>query len=419
MSELLELDIPIKAFYIFSEKDKGLVGDLEKHLKSLYLFTNVVWHCEQIEAQDKKCEIERHINEADVILLLLSSDLICSDYARETVFTLSIRRHEAGKACVIPVILRPVNWEITLLHELEPLPEGGEHVNNRRVWPTQDDAFQNIVRRLQDRIEKLIENRRQKILQWNLQDYRQKLSERVLFSDAFLEEIPLGNDVLNVLRTKYGLALEHTEQIDRQINSRQWIELQKRLQQYEQQLYYALEREYPPSPYTRIGLRKIQQSLELSDDDIRLIEERVVGTREEYRKSLRRYKQVFSDGIRKNQGVISEDVKNELRRIEKSTGIKREHIEVIEQESKEQEANRQYNEKRYKEIYSKLLTLIEEESIHGNDARTVLAYLQVKCLYLNDDETDQIEKQVAQEMINNTNANGSSVGFSTSAVSSI
>ena len=55
-------------------------------------------------------EIDKHLNTARVILLLISSDFIASDYCYDVEMERALQRHEVEEARVIPVILRPVDW---------------------------------------------------------------------------------------------------------------------------------------------------------------------------------------------------------------------------------------------------------------------------------------------------------------------
>lgn len=57
-----------------------------------------------------RAQIERNLDSANVILLLVSADFIASDYGRSEEVSRALARHAAGEARaipVIPVILRP------------------------------------------------------------------------------------------------------------------------------------------------------------------------------------------------------------------------------------------------------------------------------------------------------------------------
>lgn len=54
-----------------------------------------------------------------------------------------MERHDLGEACVIPIILRPVDWNGAPFGKLQALPQDGLPVT---CWRNQDEAFFDIVR---------------------------------------------------------------------------------------------------------------------------------------------------------------------------------------------------------------------------------------------------------------------------------
>ena len=66
-------------------------------------------------------EITVHLNAAHIILLLISPDFAASDYYINQMKP-AIERHRAGEAFVVPIILRPVNWDSLPFADLQVLP---------------------------------------------------------------------------------------------------------------------------------------------------------------------------------------------------------------------------------------------------------------------------------------------------------
>ena len=103
---------PISLFYSYSHKDEALRKKLETHL-SLLKDQGVIsgWHDRRIEAGTEwDGVINENLEEAGMILLLVSADFLASRYCRDVEIARAMERHEAGTARVIPVILRPVDW---------------------------------------------------------------------------------------------------------------------------------------------------------------------------------------------------------------------------------------------------------------------------------------------------------------------
>jgi hypothetical protein len=104
---------------------------LETHL-ALLRHEGVIasWHDRKIVAgQEWKGQIDRHLDEADIILLLVSADFLASDYCYEIEMQRALARHQAGEACVIPVIIRAVDWNSAPFANLQALPKDAKPVS--------------------------------------------------------------------------------------------------------------------------------------------------------------------------------------------------------------------------------------------------------------------------------------------------
>jgi len=113
------------------------------------------WHDRQIGAGDHwKQAIDRNLEEADIILLLISADFLASDYCFDIEMKTALERHAAGKALVIPVILRPVDWKATPFGGLQALPRNGQPVT---TFENLDIAFEQVAAGIREAIEKLLD----------------------------------------------------------------------------------------------------------------------------------------------------------------------------------------------------------------------------------------------------------------------
>jgi hypothetical protein len=139
----------ITVYFSYVREDEELRDKLAKHLTILQRQGIITaWYDHEICAGTEQAgEIDRHLNTAHIILLLISVDFLASDYY-DTELTRVMEREEAGKACLIPVILRPVHWMDTPLGNFQGLPTNVIPVTS---WVNQDEAFLNIaqgIRRL-------------------------------------------------------------------------------------------------------------------------------------------------------------------------------------------------------------------------------------------------------------------------------
>src|SRR4029079_7029762 len=103
----------IEVFLSYAREDEPLLGELVKHL-GLLKRQGVIrdWHDREMTAGTEwKGQIDRHLDTAGVILLLVSADFIASDYCWDVEVKRALERHDRGEARVIPVILRHVDWD--------------------------------------------------------------------------------------------------------------------------------------------------------------------------------------------------------------------------------------------------------------------------------------------------------------------
>lgn len=137
---------PVELFYSYSHKDEKLRDELAVHL-SLLQRQGVIsaWDDRNISAGSEWAkEIDQNLNSAQIILLLVSANFLASDYCYSIEMQRAIARHEAGEACVIPIILRPVEWSGAPFGKLQALPK-----NARPVTAWKEKAFVDIVQGIQ------------------------------------------------------------------------------------------------------------------------------------------------------------------------------------------------------------------------------------------------------------------------------
>ncbi|HEY0735370.1 MAG TPA: right-handed parallel beta-helix repeat-containing protein [Herpetosiphonaceae bacterium] len=154
MSQPSPLNEGIKVFYSYSHKDERIRNELANHL-SILRRQGVIseWHDRKIGAGDEWAgEIDQHLNTAQIILLLISSDFLASDYCYDIEMKRAMERHDAGEARVIPVVLRPVMWLGTPFSRLQALPKDAKAVT---LWRTSDEAFVSVAEGIREAVEEI------------------------------------------------------------------------------------------------------------------------------------------------------------------------------------------------------------------------------------------------------------------------
>src|SRR5215472_9700070 len=144
----------IEVFYAYAPKDDTWVQELEKHL-SLLQRQGIIstWHPRLIAAgADWQHVIDDHFHRASLILLLISPDFLASDYCYGYEMQEALKREREQGVVVIPILLRPVDWQHAPFAHLRPLPPDATFLTE---WPNLDRAFAEIAAGIRHAIENL------------------------------------------------------------------------------------------------------------------------------------------------------------------------------------------------------------------------------------------------------------------------
>lgn len=173
-------NVAITNLLCYHAEDESMVRQLRMQLNPLLrkgLIT--LWDFGNISpGTDWEQELKKHLDEAQMILLLISPPFLNSDYCYNMQMQRAVERHERKEARVVPVILRPVDWEIPPIDKLLPLPVGARPIS---TWRPRDAGFKNVA----DGIKKVIE-------QWNtnsLPEPRVERKEMIANLDRLIETV--------------------------------------------------------------------------------------------------------------------------------------------------------------------------------------------------------------------------------------
>jgi tetratricopeptide (TPR) repeat protein len=134
-------------FISYSHKDSALRKELEKSLRRLEQQNAIsTWYDRQIGAGEEwRTDIDRHLESARVILLLISEHFLASGYCMNIEMRAAMERHDNGLAAVVPIYLSKCDWHNTPFSELTALPSGNKPVTR---WVPRARAFAVIVESL-------------------------------------------------------------------------------------------------------------------------------------------------------------------------------------------------------------------------------------------------------------------------------
>jgi len=103
----------------------------------------VEWHDRCIIAGEPLAhKIRTEIDRADIILLLISSSFMASDYCYQEEMARALERHKKGEARVVPIIVRAVEWKDSPIGHLLAIPTDGKPVKS---WAQEDEAWVDVT----------------------------------------------------------------------------------------------------------------------------------------------------------------------------------------------------------------------------------------------------------------------------------
>ncbi|MBD2562388.1 MULTISPECIES: tetratricopeptide repeat protein [Nostoc] len=317
----------IEVFISYHQKDEELREELEKHLATLLREQTITsWHDRKIVAgQEFKDEINKSLKRAGLILLLVSPDFIASDYHWTVEVTRALEQNAAGKARVIPVLLRYADWDNPPIDKLSPLPSNRKPIKS---WNDRDEAFLEVVKGIRQEVARLVassnysppkdSSANQKPLALkpatdnapsqpnnqiqtdltlelplSIAELTYGTEKKIALDDGSITvTVPSGFSPGKKLRIrgkgKLNPITNQRGDLYLKVVSIQKVEVsledyQQKLRRYEQELIKVLQWEYPLSEHSREGLKNYQQMLKLRDEDVTLLEEQVTAQEQEKR----------------------------------------------------------------------------------------------------------------------------------------
>jgi hypothetical protein len=121
-----------KIFMSYSHADEWLKDELVAHFAALKRNGLVdVWHDRRIPAgRILHDEIDANLQSSHLFLFLISTDFIDSDYCFHKEYQEAVKRRQAGEAEIVPIIIRPCDWDVGGLRRFNALPKDGVPVTS-------------------------------------------------------------------------------------------------------------------------------------------------------------------------------------------------------------------------------------------------------------------------------------------------
>ena len=138
---------PMKVAVSYAHADDRLMKSFASHLEIAVRERMVdPWDDRWIVAgSDWRNDIDRRFRDADVVVLLVSDEFLQSKYCMDVEVPLVLERASRNQAVVVPVIVRPCDWQKTILQTRQVvLP------HNRPVtqWGNRSEAWRIVLHRI-------------------------------------------------------------------------------------------------------------------------------------------------------------------------------------------------------------------------------------------------------------------------------
>lgn len=149
-----------KIFIAYAREDAKYLNNLLEFLKPLERSESIeMWYDGEIlpgEAWDTA--IKEHLHNADIIMLLVSSNSLASDYFYDNEMKSALARHEREEAIVVPIILRHCPWNVTELSKLQALPKDAKPIT---AWEDESAAYNNVFEGIHQNVQIIQKRKKQ------------------------------------------------------------------------------------------------------------------------------------------------------------------------------------------------------------------------------------------------------------------
>lgn len=142
--------MPTKVFISYSHKDEEFKNSLTEHLSGLVRSGTISeWNDRKIvSGTDWSHEINENLKSSDLILFLISSSFLSSDYCVNIEAETALSMHKSGEAQLIPIVIRAVEWSDSPLSKLQGLPKDAKPVAS----PNNDEAWVDVIQGIKKNI---------------------------------------------------------------------------------------------------------------------------------------------------------------------------------------------------------------------------------------------------------------------------
>jgi formylglycine-generating enzyme required for sulfatase activity len=147
-----------KVFISYSRKDAQMMEELRAHMAGTKSLLDLWADPEIRTGTEWEKVLWTNFHASDLIILLVSSSFLSSEYVGKELAA-ALKRHEAGEAILVPVLIRHCEWADTPLGRLQMLCAKKPVYGHGREEADRDEAWVSVVREIKRFAVELAEKR--------------------------------------------------------------------------------------------------------------------------------------------------------------------------------------------------------------------------------------------------------------------
>jgi hypothetical protein len=150
---------PVNVFCSYAHEDHSFLLKLKDHLMPMQRegLVQVQADIDISPGEEREQKISHFLNYAQIILLLISSNFMKSDYCYKEMMQ-AMERYEHDEARVIPIIVSSVDWHDAPFGKLQALPHDAKPIT---TWQDQEEAFMHIATGIRQIVREVLTQRNQ------------------------------------------------------------------------------------------------------------------------------------------------------------------------------------------------------------------------------------------------------------------
>lgn len=148
----------VRVFLSYSHKDRVFLNEFKEYI-NIFERNGLIerWDDNELLPGEKWDDIiEEKMNKVDIVIFLISSSSLCSDYIHDNELKVAREMNENGGAYIVPILVKDCLWEMTPFKEFQILPLDAQAVNS---WEKKEEAWSHISRELRKLFDKLIDGK--------------------------------------------------------------------------------------------------------------------------------------------------------------------------------------------------------------------------------------------------------------------